>query len=121
MPSTFSWRCTPIHSKSRQNAAKSGADRQAGAARALPVAHRPVDLPLLVPRDVRVAQQRHEVVGDRAVHRVLEIEDAGIGLRHHQVARMVVAVDEDARLREVVVEHEPERVGEHLLLRRRRA
>ena len=105
-PSTLSWRCTPIHSKSRQNAPKSASTGKPRRARALPVAHRPVDLPLLVPLDVGVAQQRHEVVGDRAVHRVLEIEDAGIGLAHHQVARVVVAVHEDARLREIVVEDE---------------
>ena len=66
MPSTLSCRCTPIHSKSRQNAAKSAPTGRPARARALPVADRPVDLPLLVPRDVRVAQQRDEVVGDRA-------------------------------------------------------
>ena len=81
MPSTFSCRCTPIHSKSRQNAAKSAPTGSARLARALPVADRPVELPLLVPLDVRVAQQRHEVVGDRPVDGVLEVEHARIGRR----------------------------------------
>ena len=54
--------------------------RQAGLARRLPVAHRPVDLLLLVPGDEGVAQQRGHVVADRAAHRVLEVEDAGVGL-----------------------------------------
>ena len=81
MPSTFRWRCSPIHSSARQNSPKSAVDRQAGLARRLPVAHRPVELLLLVPGDEGVAQQRGDVVADRAVHGVLEVEDAGVRRR----------------------------------------
>ena len=63
---------------------------------------------LLVPCDVRIAQQRDEIVGNRAADGVLKIEDAGIGIGQHQVARMVIAVDVDPRLREIVVEDETE-------------
>ena len=105
MPSTLSWRCTPIHSKSRQNAPKSASTGKLARARALPVANRPVDLPFLVPLDVRIAQQRHEVVGDRAVApRPGNRARPGFGVADHQVARMVVAMDEHPRLREVVGE-----------------
>ena len=76
MPSTFRWRCRPIHSSGRQNSPKSSVDRQAGLARLLPVAHRPVELLLLVPGDEGVAQQRGDVVADRPGDRVLEVEDA---------------------------------------------
>ena len=117
MPSTLICRCTPIHSKSRQKVPKSGVDGDAGGARLLPVAHGPVELPLLVPLDVRVAQERHEIVGHGAVHRVLEVEHAGIGLAHHEVARVVVAVHEHARLREVVREHAREHALERGALR----
>ena len=78
MPSTFRWRCRPIHSRSRQNSPKSACTGSAGLARRLPVADRPVELLLLVPGDEGVAQQRGDVVGDRAAHRVLEVEDAGV-------------------------------------------
>ncbi len=73
------------------------------------------------PGDVAVAQQRHEVVGERPVHRVLEIEDAGIAsAADHQVARMVVAMHEHLRLRRV---HWPparrNAAGQHRRLARR--
>jgi hypothetical protein len=117
MPSTLSWRCTPIHSKSRQKAPKS-APTGTRASRALPIADGPVDLARLVPFDVRVAQERHEVVRDRSLDRILEIEDSRIGRRLHQVARWIVAVDEHVRLREVVVEDPAKRLRQRLLLRR---
>src|SRR5688572_3101304 len=79
-----------------------GVDRETGAPRLLPVADRPVENGFLGPADERVLEQRHHVVADRADHRVLEVEDAGIGCRHHQVARHVVAMDEHLRLREMV-------------------
>ena len=53
-------------------------DRQAGLARRLPVAHRQVEHELLVPGEEGVAHQAGDVVGDRAVHRVLEVEHAGV-------------------------------------------
>ena len=111
MPSTFRWRCRPIHSRPRQNSPKSSLDRQAGAARRLPVADRPVELLLLVPRDEGVAQQRGDVVGDRAADRVLEVEDARIRRRDHQVARHPVAVHGHLRL--------GQRARDQLIARRR--
>src|SRR5882672_5064152 len=61
-------------------------DRQARVPRLLPVPDRPVDDALLLPGDVGVAQERDEVVGDRSVDGVLEIENARAGLADHEVA-----------------------------------
>ena len=70
-------------------------DRQADLLRALPVAHHPVEHEFLVPLDVGVAQQRGEVVGDRAEHGVLEVQHARVALvEEHQVAGMEIAVHE---------------------------
>jgi len=71
---------------------------------------RPADDAVLRPGDVAVPQQRDQVVAERSVDRVLEIEDARIVPRaDHQVARVVIAVHEHSRLRERVgherVEH----------------
>jgi hypothetical protein len=53
------------------------------------------------PGDVAVPKQRYEVVGQRAVDGVLEIQDPGISAgTHHEVPRVIVAVHEHARLRE---------------------
>src|SRR3954470_10292219 len=60
--------------------------RQARPARGFPVADGPIEHPLLVPFYVGVAQERHQIVRDRPVYGVLEIEDPGTGLAHHQVA-----------------------------------
>ena len=92
-----------------------GVNRQAGLARHFPVADDEIELVLLVPRDVRVAVERDEVVGDRAVDGVLKVDDAGVGrvgtVDDHQVARVVVAVHEDLRLGEVVGEQRFEDVA----------
>src|SRR4029453_18260676 len=93
-----------------------GVDRKSRPARALPIADGQVDLLLPPPPDVSVPQQRYEVVCYWAFHRILEVEDARVGRRAHQVARMVVAVDEHLRLREIVVQDLSKRVGEHSLL-----
>ena len=53
-------------------------DGQLRGACTLPIADRPVQLLLLVPLDVRIAQQRHEVIRDRPVNGILEIQDARI-------------------------------------------
>ena len=42
--------------------------------------------------------RRRDVVADRAAHRVLEVEDAGVRRGHHQVARHPVAMHRDGRL-----------------------
>ena len=83
-----------------------GIHRQAQLLGALPVADHPVQHQLFVPLDIRVAQQRGDVVGDGAEDGVLEIEDAGIRdgaiVDVHQIARMVVAVHEYLLLRQDV-------------------
>src|SRR6266511_3591538 len=49
--------------------------------------------------ELRAAQERHEVVLARAEERVLELDDALLARRkHHEVARLVVAVGEPLRL-----------------------
>ena len=53
-----------------------------------------------------------------SVDRALKIEHARIWIGHHQVARMVIAMDIDPRLREVVVENAPEHVAQCVALRR---
>jgi hypothetical protein len=45
--------------------------------------------------DVRVAQQRHEVVGVGPHARVLEVDDVELRLVQHQVAAVIVAMAED--------------------------
>ncbi len=67
-----------------------------------PVGDQPVYDLFLVPFDVGILEQRRQVVGDRAVYRILKVDDARVGLGHHQIARVVVAVHIDARLREIV-------------------
>eukprot|EP01022_Parablepharisma_sp_SALTPOND_P033110 TRINITY_DN881_c1_g1_i15.p1 TRINITY_DN881_c1_g1~~TRINITY_DN881_c1_g1_i15.p1 ORF type:complete len:1351 (-),score=485.80 TRINITY_DN881_c1_g1_i15:36729-40781(-) len=94
-----------------------GRDRQAGAAGLFPVADGPVQHHFLVPLDVGVAQQRDQVIGDGAVDRILEIDDARIALgQHHQVARMVVAMDIDLRLRHDVGQDGIEGLVQHRIL-----
>ena len=75
--------------------------RQAGLARLLPVAHRDVEHELLVPAQEGVAHQAGDVVGDGAVHRVLEVQHAQrlAAAGDHQVARHEVAVHVDAAAR----------------------
>ncbi len=48
--------------------------------------------------DVRVAKQRRQVVGVRAQSRVLEVDDVELALMQHEVAAVIVAMTEDARL-----------------------
>ena len=56
------------------------------------------------PGHIAIAKQCDEVVGDRATDRVLKIQDPGIRTAsadaHHEIARVIVAMDEHARLRE---------------------
>ena len=62
-------------------------------------------------------KRRDHVVRDRPVHRVLEVEDARVRLAHHEVARHVVAVDEDPGLREIRGDDQGESALERLALR----
>src|SRR5258706_10365915 len=74
--------------------AEIGAHRQPGRAGPLPVANRSVEDALFIPADERVAIKAGDVVAHGAVHRVLEIEDSGIGVGHNEIARHVVAMHE---------------------------
>ena len=71
----------------------------------LPIADRGVEHEALVPGDEGVAQERGDVVAERTVERVLEVEDAGHRIGDHQVARHEVAVHEDEGLAAVGVEN----------------
>src|SRR5881396_68112 len=73
-------------------------DGQPLAPRLLPIADRPIDDAFLLPGEVGVAQERDEIIGDRAVHRVLKIENPWARLADHKVAGVVVAVHEHPRL-----------------------
>src|SRR5260221_9304088 len=55
-----------------------GAHRESRAAGLLPVTDRSIEDLLFLPADERVAIEAGDVVADRTVHRVLEIEDPGI-------------------------------------------
>ncbi len=69
------------------------------------------------PTDVAIFQQRNEVVADRPCERILKIDDAGIVLPgHHQVARVIVAVDEHHRLPQRFTHEEFERGFDDRLL-----
>ena len=82
---------------------------QAGCARLLPVAHGHIDHEVFFPRQEGVAHQTRDVVGDGAVHRILEVEHAellrgGVArLRgQHQISRHEVAVHIHLRRGQVV-------------------
>lgn len=73
---------------------------EAGGLRALPVGLHPCVNTLFRPGDVTVAQQRDQVVADRATHRILKIDDPRVvAAADHQVARMKIAVYEYLWLR----------------------
>ena len=78
--------------------------RQPGLARLFPVADQPVERFRFFPADIGILEQRRQVVGDRAIYRILKIEDAGIRFGCHQVARMIVAMHIYARLRQIAGE-----------------
>jgi hypothetical protein len=81
------------------------------------IAIHPVHDTLARPGDVAVLQQRHQVVADRPAQGILEVDDTGIAHRHHhEVARMIVAVDEDLRLRQRFGDEEFLGLRQHLPL-----
>ena len=121
MPSTFRWRCRPIHSSARQNSPKSCVAPGSPARRAC--CHQRTAQSSSCASSQRqegVAQQRGHVVGDRPAHRVLEVEDARVRLpRHHQVARHPVAVHGHQRLRQRAVDEQAADAAPRRLLGRR--
>jgi len=64
------------------------------------------------PLDVAIPQDRHEVVGERTAHGVLKIEQtragrgAGVAGGPRQIARVIIPMNEYARLREKRLAHE---------------
>ena len=77
-----------------------GRNGQSCGAGFFPVADDQVQHEFFFPFDEGIAQQRHQVVGNRAVQGILEIKHARPAGRQHQVADDVVAVDEHLRLRQ---------------------
>ena len=76
------------------------------------IIRRPFRYAICRPPDVAILEQRHEVIGHRALDRILKIEHAGIFLaRHHQVSRMVIPVHKHLWLLHCVAhEHVAERL-----------
>ncbi len=72
---------------------------QAAGLQPLSISQRPLLHLRRGPADITVPQQGHQVVADRAQHRVLEVDDAeaAVGLRH-QVAAVKIPVHQHARL-----------------------
>src|SRR6266496_2650808 len=105
------------HTRSLRDWSSDVCSSDLGLARLLPVTHGPVDDAFLFPGDVGVAQERGEIVGDRAVDRVLKIENARARLAYHEVARVIIAVHENARLPEVVREERRKSLLQGLALR----
>src|SRR5689334_14953619 len=92
-------------------------DRQTDALRFFPVSRGPVYDALLVPAQECIAHERYDVVADRAVHCILKIDYARIGIGHHQVARHEIAVHVDLRLRERPPDQKVDGLRETLLQR----
>ena len=61
---------------------------------------------------VRVAQQRHQIVGVRPHAGVLEVDDVQAAFAQHQVAAVIVAMAQHARLRGELVDDRPPLLGE---------
>ena len=96
-----------------------GPYRQTGGTRGFPVTDDEIEFLCFFPGDVGIPVKRNEVVGNRPVHRILEVENARIGgsgrisghrrlSDEHQIARVVVPMDKDLRLRQIVIEERSE-------------
>ncbi|MNH15039.1 hypothetical protein D3C79_746450 [compost metagenome] len=83
-----------------------GLHRDAGSLRLLPVVAQPAFDPRLRPAEEGVLEQAGDVVGDRAVHGILEVQHSGVGRALHQVARHVVAVHQNLGLGECAVDQQ---------------
>ena len=79
---------------------KLGRHRQLGSACFFPVTDDQVQYKFFFPFDKRITQQRHQIIGNRAVKCVLEVQYARTAFCQHQVADDKVAVDIHFRLRQ---------------------
>src|SRR5450631_984106 len=69
------------------------------------------------PSDVAVLQERYQVITDRTVQCVLKIDDARISLpNHHEVARVIVTMDEHLRLSKSCADQKFEGAAQYLFL-----
>ena len=92
---------------------------QAGLAGALPVADGHIEHQVFVPADEGIAHQAGDVVGNRAVDGILEVEHAqrlAGGIAQHQVARHEVAVHIHLRRGQIALHDQVERGLQHLVL-----
>ena len=102
MPSAFRLRCTDIRSNRRRYSANASGVACDGAPKLQVTANQLVDA-LLRQVDVRIAQQRRQIVGVGPHARVLEIDDVQAAIVQHQIAAVIVAMAQHARLaRELV-------------------
>ena len=95
---------------------KVGVDGQACLARLLPVTHQPVYLLFFLPLNIGISEQRYRIVSDRADDRILKIDDAGAVLvQHHEVARMIITMDVNLRLRQIICNEQGKGAFEHVM------
>ncbi|SFF38863.1 LPS assembly outer membrane protein LptD (organic solvent tolerance protein OstA) [Fontimonas thermophila] len=118
-PDDFEMALHPHEVASAAECSEVGIDRQTGGARRCPVLTQPVFDACLGPGQKGVAQQGDHVVADRPFDGILKIEDAGIGVGEHQIARHVIAVDEHTRLGQGRADQSMLDRGQHLTLTRR--
>ncbi len=97
VPSAFRLRCTDIRSNRRRYSANASGVACDGPSKPKVGTNQVVDARLRKV-DVRIAQQGRQVVGVGAHARVLEIDDAEAPIVEHQIAAVIVAMAQHARL-----------------------
>ena len=99
VPSAFRLRCSAIRSKRRRNSPLPWRRHGARADASQRQEERDQLVHLLFGEvHVRIAQQRHQVVGVRSHPRVLKVDDVELTVVQHQVAAVIVAMAEHPRL-----------------------
>ena len=71
--------------------------------RLFPIADRPVKHPLIIPGDISISEQAHQVVGQWSVNSILKVQhprfkSMSLVVKHHQISAVPVAVNGDLRL-----------------------
>ena len=96
-----------------------GVHGKPGTEQLLAIFERPTDDALGGPRYVAILEERHQIIGDGAAHRILEIENSRIGgLAHQKVPRMIIPMHERRRLRRGRLHQNLEQTIEHGARRR---